>query len=202
MVPCPPERYQYYWKDNVQRRAAKLILDLSPLSYKHKLERTGSISLEICRLRTDLTEVFKNVKELENVDWAVCFVSIYQKIVEQEVISQNSRSTSVSSASFLNPVRLRHPIKDISAPRTCREVGLTLGELQVCRLDIRKYPFSQHTASSLNGTNCHRRLILPQKSTDLRRWSILFCGKGGGCTELRLIHTNPYGPWFMLPVSF
>ena len=53
--------------EKVQRRATRQIPGMEGLSYQERLERTGLYSLECRRLRGDLIETFKILKELENV---------------------------------------------------------------------------------------------------------------------------------------
>ena len=51
-----------------QRCMTKIIPELSQLNYEERLCRTNLLSLEMCRLRADLIEVFKIVKGIDNVD--------------------------------------------------------------------------------------------------------------------------------------
>ena len=97
--------------EKVQRRATKLIPELSTLSYEQRLERTGLVSLEMRRLRADLIEVFKIVKGLEKVDQSVFFN-----------LSEDSRTRG-------------HQLKF---------------QKHYCRLDVRKYFFSQRIITEWN----------------------------------------------------
>ena len=59
--------------DKVQLRVTKMIPAISALTYEERLKRTGLISLENCRLRADLLEVFKILKGFVKVDPATHF---------------------------------------------------------------------------------------------------------------------------------
>ena len=59
--------------EKVQRRVTKMIRAISALTYEERLKRTGLISLENCRLRADLLEVFKILKGFVKVDPALHF---------------------------------------------------------------------------------------------------------------------------------
>ena len=54
--------------EKVQRCMTKMIPELSQLNYEERLCRTNLLSLEMCRLRADLVEVFRFVKGIDNVD--------------------------------------------------------------------------------------------------------------------------------------
>ena len=53
--------------ESVQRRATRMIPELTDLDYSSRLKNTNLISLEMRRLRADLIEVFKIMKELEGI---------------------------------------------------------------------------------------------------------------------------------------
>ena len=82
---CPYLQKDIDNTEKVQRRATKMIPELSSLSYDERLERTGLISLEMRRLRADLIEVFKIVngfEKLTSLPFLICW-----RIVEPEAIS-------------------------------------------------------------------------------------------------------------------
>ena len=63
----------YYTKDidrleGIQRHATKMIERFKELTYEERLKRTGLISLEQRRVRGDLIQVFKILKEIDRVD--------------------------------------------------------------------------------------------------------------------------------------
>ena len=60
----------------VQRRVTKMIPSISALTYEERMKRTGLISLENRRLRTDLLEVFKIMKGFVKVNPAAHFSMI------------------------------------------------------------------------------------------------------------------------------
>src|SRR5664279_5330238 len=71
---CAP----YYQKDintleKVQRRATKMVYGMKKLSYEQRLKSLGLYSLERRRKRGDHIEVFKILKQYENVDQNVFF---------------------------------------------------------------------------------------------------------------------------------
>ena len=54
--------------EKVQRRMTRMIPEPSQLNYEERLCRTNLLSLEMCRLRADLIEVFEIVNGMDNVD--------------------------------------------------------------------------------------------------------------------------------------
>ena len=54
--------------EKVQRCMTKMIPELSQLNYEERLCRTNLLSLEMCRLRADVSEVSKIVKGIDNVN--------------------------------------------------------------------------------------------------------------------------------------
>lgn len=57
--------------ESIQRRATKLVPELSRLSYLDRLNALKLSDLETRRLRGDLIEMFKIVKGLDKVEWYV-----------------------------------------------------------------------------------------------------------------------------------
>ena len=102
--------------EKVQRCKTKMIPELSQLSYEERLCRTNRLSLEMCRLRADVSEVSKIVKGVDNVNKFSFF--------------QPSRET-----------RIRGHMSKFFLPS--------------CRLNLRKFSFSQRVVSEWN--------ILPPK---------------------------------------
>ncbi|XP_076034503.1 uncharacterized protein LOC143021104 [Oratosquilla oratoria] len=54
--------------EKIQRRATKLVPELSDLSYEVRLERLGLTTLEERRSRGDMIEVYKILNHYENID--------------------------------------------------------------------------------------------------------------------------------------
>ena len=97
--------------ERVQRRATRIIPEISKLSYTDRLSKCNLLSLEMRRLRADLIEVFKIVKGFEGIDPNYFF-------------------------KFINDTRTRgHHLRIYK---------------QTCRLDIRKYFFSQRVIFEWN----------------------------------------------------
>lgn len=59
--------------ERVQRRATRMIEECNSLGYEERLKITGLTTLETRRIRADLIEVYKVIKQLENVDEKVFF---------------------------------------------------------------------------------------------------------------------------------
>ena len=59
--------------EKVQRRATKIIYGFNDLNYDQRLRRLGITTLETCRLRGDLIEVFKIIKGIDKVDYLKFF---------------------------------------------------------------------------------------------------------------------------------
>ena len=59
--------------ERVQRRATRMIEGFGNLSYEERLRKTGLTSLEERRIRGDLIETFKMVKDLNNVNYTKFF---------------------------------------------------------------------------------------------------------------------------------
>ena len=97
--------------EKVQRRMTMMIPELSQLYCEERFCRTNLLSLEMCRLQADLTEVFKIVKGIENFD--------------QYSFFQPSRETGTRG----------HMYKFL---------------LPSCRLNLRKFSFSQRVVSEWN----------------------------------------------------
>ena len=57
----------------IQRRATKLIPELRDLTYEELVKECGLTTLETRRLRGDQIEVFKILKDYENIDYNICF---------------------------------------------------------------------------------------------------------------------------------
>jgi hypothetical protein len=74
----------YFTKDiekleNVQKRALRMIPELSHLSYEEKLEKLNLFSLTKRRLRGDMIETFKIFQGLDNIDSEVFFSRNFSK---------------------------------------------------------------------------------------------------------------------------
>ena len=59
--------------EKIQKRATKLIPGLRDLSYEERLKECGLATLETRRLRGDQIEVFKILKDYENIDSNIFF---------------------------------------------------------------------------------------------------------------------------------
>ena len=65
---CPYLRKDINALEKIQRRATKMVPKLRHLSYEDRMKNLGIISLETRRVRGDLIETFKILKELDNVN--------------------------------------------------------------------------------------------------------------------------------------
>ena len=63
------------WKcyERVRRKATRMIEECNSLGYEERLKIMGLTTLETRRIRADLIEVYKVIKQLENVDEKVFF---------------------------------------------------------------------------------------------------------------------------------
>ena len=68
--------------ENVQRRATKLVSTINHLTYQESLKCLGLPSLEYRRERADLVEVFKIMKDIDDVDKKKYL--LFQHIQQQE----------------------------------------------------------------------------------------------------------------------
>ena len=65
---CPHLRKDINAMERIQRRATKMVPQLRHLTYENRMKSLGIISLENRRIRGDLIEAFKILKELDKVD--------------------------------------------------------------------------------------------------------------------------------------
>ena len=70
---CPYLRKDIDVLERVQRKATKLIEGLRNKPYSEILIHTGLISLEKCRIRGDLIQVFKMLKGEDKIDFSTFF---------------------------------------------------------------------------------------------------------------------------------
>ncbi len=79
---CIQARSPYYHKDiekqeRVQHRVIKIIPSLRNKSYKDCCKELNLISLTHRRLRGDLLQVFKIIKNIDNIDCSICFTIVF-----------------------------------------------------------------------------------------------------------------------------
>jgi ribonucleases P/MRP protein subunit RPP40 len=65
---CPYDLTDILELENVQKRATKLILELRHFKYEDRLKILKLTTLEVRRLRGDLIQVFKILKDFESVE--------------------------------------------------------------------------------------------------------------------------------------
>ena len=71
--------------ERIQRRATKLIEGLRDMSYSERLSHTGLISMEKRRVRGDLIQVFKMLRNKDRIDFSNFWKFSHQ--IEQEAIT-------------------------------------------------------------------------------------------------------------------
>ena len=80
--------------ERVQRRATNLIEGFRDMSYSEHLSHTGLISMEKCRIRGDLIQVFKMLRSKNRVDFNNFFKFSHQ--IEQEDSNLQNSKTEIT----------------------------------------------------------------------------------------------------------
>ena len=91
--------------ERVQKRATKLISGLSEMGYEERLKILGLTTLETRRLRGDLIEVFKILKEYENIDQEMFFDMLQSNLRGHSLkLTKKTVRLDVAKFSFSNRV--------------------------------------------------------------------------------------------------